>query len=512
MCKYAAAAIRLLSLTFVAPAALASCTGQPLGETPPSEAPTILRSPFATIATEPQASTTSESTETHVGSASTPAPAALSTAGPWIIFPSEDGIWAMNSDGSGLVKLTDLPYLGPNPPTASVAPSGGRVAFVTYWPDRNSYQLAILSLPLGHIELVTPLLNSSIDFLTLDWQEAVDLEASVALARTLEWSPDGRYLAFVGAQDGPSPDVYVLALDGFSMLRLTSGPTYAVDPTWSPDGAYVLHGAASALNWENAPDGYSMTGFWAARADGSELRLLYPLSAHGYERILGWVSTHEFLARTQEFPCNDRGLRMVDTQSGRVFTIWTGEFGDAAVDPGQRLALVATPYAVGAFYNDICSFDYEPGYYLLPLDGTAPGTRLDMPIDVDDWIRVDWVPAWQRFLVSSRRGLFSVSSEGSIQTLLEHAVTDQPAVSADGTGVLADTVDGLWLIRAEQPPRRIATGYISSYVFSSGTSDGVVFSTDQIAYIASAPEYEPDFVTNFDMMHECCWEPLFVAK
>jgi hypothetical protein len=71
----------------------------------------------------------------------------------------------------------------------------------------------------------------------------------------LSWSPDGRYLAFVGLPDGssipltnpdaplgdPQTDVFVIAADGTGERNITRSATFETRPGWSPDGSRLAY-------------------------------------------------------------------------------------------------------------------------------------------------------------------------------------------------------------------------------------------------------------------------------
>jgi Tol biopolymer transport system component len=148
-------------------------------------------------------------------------------AGRIAFVSSRDGnaeIYAMNADGSGLVRLTNDPATDQSP---AWSPDGSRIAFVS---DRD-----------GPLNVYT---------MNADGTGIVRLTADTASDLHPAWSPDGRRIAFESTRDGASPQIYVMNADGTDVVRLaydtatvtdTTGSvlhTYAdQSPTWSPDGS-----------------------------------------------------------------------------------------------------------------------------------------------------------------------------------------------------------------------------------------------------------------------------------
>jgi len=55
------------------------------------------------------------------------------------------------------------------------------------------------------------------------------------------WSPDGRYLAFDGADNDTRLRAWTIDAEGGTARQLTSGPGEQCQPTWSADGAYIYY-------------------------------------------------------------------------------------------------------------------------------------------------------------------------------------------------------------------------------------------------------------------------------
>ncbi|GAB1513465.1 serine hydrolase [Actinophytocola sp. KF-1] len=81
------------------------------------------------------------------------------------------------------------------------------------------------------------------------------------------WSPDGRSLAFLRAQDGPA-QLWLLPADGGEPERLTDLPLGAGAPHWSPDGRRIAFAAPvdTGDGTENAPIVSDRLGY---QADGA---------------------------------------------------------------------------------------------------------------------------------------------------------------------------------------------------------------------------------------------------
>jgi dipeptidyl aminopeptidase/acylaminoacyl peptidase/CubicO group peptidase (beta-lactamase class C family) len=84
------------------------------------------------------------------------------------------------------------------------------------------------------------------------------------------WSPDGRWLAFLRAQDGP-PQVWVLPLAGGEPHRLTSLPGGAGPPVWSPDSSRLAFAAPTGPRADLGKQAPVVTDRLGYKADGTGL-------------------------------------------------------------------------------------------------------------------------------------------------------------------------------------------------------------------------------------------------
>lgn len=70
------------------------------------------------------------------------------------------------------------------------------------------------------------------------------------------WSPDGKRLAYVGAEEGGAPQLHVRWMDSGVSAQITGLPASPSSLAWSPDGrqiADVMHGGGEPARFGEAP-------------------------------------------------------------------------------------------------------------------------------------------------------------------------------------------------------------------------------------------------------------------
>ncbi len=150
-------------------------------------------------------------------------------------------IYAVNADGSGLVRLTDDPAADFDP---SWSPDGRRIAY--RHEDEKSGQVYVMNA---------------------DGSQQRNLTRRRGLDYSPAWSPDGRRIA-VGSVRAGKATIWVMRPDGSGRKRVSR--VYGEYPTWSPDGRKIAfdHITLGSNNWD----------IWVMNADGSGAR---PLIASG---------------------------------------------------------------------------------------------------------------------------------------------------------------------------------------------------------------------------------------
>lgn len=235
---------------------------------------------------------------------------------------------------------------------------------------------------------------------------------------SLAWSPDGTQLAFMGAKDGPSSDLYVYSLRNGDVIRLTDGPTQGIRPVWSPDGMWIVHAAVNSLG---SGAGYDVVRVFAAAADDTGVKAVYtPPDNSGDEVVHGWLNDSTFVVSTWRANCGFQDMRSVDILTSETIRLWSSCFGTVAVDTADNTLLVSVGEYFGATDQD------KPGVYLFNL--TA-----DPVIVAGDPGDVAFLPTTGMFYHSSSGGDFQVFSPAGDKVLQQPRSVRGLKTNAEGT-------------------------------------------------------------------------------
>jgi WD40 repeat protein len=385
--------------------------------------------------------------------------------GPWLLGSAGNQLVAMNPDGTGLTALNIL---------SRVWSTTGWVAAREYTDLFSPVDLSIRIVrlpseePVRTIRLLSEELTTRIEE-SEDWDPylAPDVYQAVLTDRlTMRWSPDGRYLAFIAAMDGPSADLYVYDIQTDQVSRLTDGPDQAVLMEWSPDGRWIVH--MEATDFFTGIGGFashiSPKAIWAASVDGSEVKKLYDVEG-GEELITGWRAPSVFVVLRSYGSSPPSDLRSVDINSGRVFNLYEPEAYPIAVDGRTgAVAYVAIPMGEGP---------EEQGLYLLRAGEDSP-----VKIDVGEWVipqQVMWSPDTGLFYAQLGREIVVFNSSGEIRMTIEEETLPTPSP------------DGQWLAFARRDDTGEQSGlrlYTSDGEFLRDLShervSGLIWSPDSI--------------------------------
>ncbi len=202
--------------------------------------------------------------------------------------------------------------------------------------DDVSPELILYELPSGKIRERFPLVRCSKDTNVCDefrsnWPEMMRQKA--------QWSPNGRYLAFVAVLDATSSDLFVYDAQNGNLRRLTNGPDWVGPIEWSPDGTRII--VQAILNDGDTEfffDPYSKPpgSVWSVSVSTNEIKLLYSTGdAYTIQNILLWLDDKRFVAYEGFLVDADqaRDLRLVDMEAGTNRILFNGMFIEVSFDP-----------------------------------------------------------------------------------------------------------------------------------------------------------------------------------
>ena len=195
----------------------------------------------------------------------------------------------------------------------------------------------------------------------------ISVTALPGLERFPSISPDGNFVAFSWTGPDPlgSPDIWIKAVEGAALRRLTETPEGEGAPAWSPDGRQIA--------FPRAGRGV----FVASALGGDERKVADSGSQVGWTRDGGSLLVRDLAARPSSF-----GIYRVDLETGRRNQVTSAPdgIGDWTFDvspDGRTLAFVR--------------FD-RPGVsdvHVVPTTGGEPVRRTDWNTNVS---RVAWTP------------------------------------------------------------------------------------------------------------------------
>jgi WD40 repeat protein len=401
----------------------------------------------------------------------------LASNGPWYVFSTLEGLFAINPDGSGLTQFYADPINSPYPRQILVSPKEGYLAYIEG--ERYDAVLRINKFPEGTLITRTPLLSFSSD-------QDLDAMRAIVEQKSLSFSPDGRSLAFMGMIEAPTSDLYLFALDTFEVTRLTDIPSQAYQPVWSPDGKYIVHTGVRSFG---TGAGYAMAGVWASHAATTDAISLYDPSGSGSENILGWIDNQIFIVYSWGFFCGEEDLRTFNIETKQSTVLWQESFRGVAFDPSNKVALLIS--------NDgECGPEDGAGIYLVPTNGYAPLRVLE-----NTGSQVIWSEDAGLFMASGDFGswVIAVDSMGQFIDLdMPQSAQGFPAV-APGSRLLAWKGKSLWigplLGSIENPPEEVFNEPVYNVTW---TPDGesVIFFANSGLYIAHQPDYTPILIAD----------------
>jgi hypothetical protein len=446
-------------------ATMAASTSPSVTSIPPTMAPTVTSTPIPPTVTN------------------TPEPLGLKASGPYILFRAHSGIWVANPDGSFPTLLTDYDLNSAIDLHHFISPKGDRLALVES--NEAGLDLFVIDIPGGASEKIAHLIDSP----PPEHYDATSANAFATYAirdyESVAWQPgEGNKLAFIGAINGPTADLYVYDIQTREITQLTDGPSQAVLPVWSPDGQYILHfGVSWVPPFGGAIGGANqLDGAWAVRAaDGKVLTL--PKNEGSNPHFLGWLDDMHYITYDSG-ECSSENLRSVDIVTGETAPLMQASFY-YYIDYSPLNGNVMFSSAVG------CENSLGAGIFLLLAGETVPVELYDQKA----W-GIEWIPESGVF-DAYPQGLFP--ADGS--AFYEPPVDDKsynPAVSKRGYQAweVIENYQGRVEVRIDVGEwQTIFNGPVDELIWDPVEGDTLVIAVqDGSIYAATYPDFTPRLV------------------
>ena len=330
-----------------------------------------------------------------------------------------------------------------------------------------SPELILYELPSGKIHKHFPLVRCSKDSDICDkfrsnWPEM--------MRQRPQWSPNGRYLAFVAVLDAASSDLFVYDTQTGGLRRLTNGPDWVGPIEWSPDGTrIIMQELLNDFEFFFSPYAKPPSSVWSVAVNTNEIKLLYSTGdAYVQQNILGWLDNKRFITYQGFLIDADQAtnLRLVDVDTSENKILFDGQFVAASFDPVHEVV---------ALY-ELNTEKYPQGIYIVSMkDGTI--RRLEEPpytLSFPSWDKNTGLFVSIDSCGNDTQTLLAFNFQGTYKCIPKPISTPEPLETTsypapNGKWSLLVN-DGLWLEIESQPKVLVSQETISDVIWCPDSS------------------------------------------
>lgn len=341
---------------------------------------------------------------------------AFSPDGRQIAFHTARGIFVMGATGESVRRITSVGF------DPAWSPDGTKITFTRDEPTVDPRSRNTSDNPL----MIVPAAGGAPKIL---------LAADAMQAR---WSPDGRRIAYWGADNAGRRDIYTVAADGAkeSIVAVTNDTALDWSPAWSPDGKWLYF----------ASDRNGTMSIWRVAIDSTSGRSRgEPQMVSAPAASVGWLS----MASDGRSLCFETTAKTNSLVTARVDAMTEAvTLSDKPVLDGSlqiRLASISPDASTIAFTTD-----GQEDLFVMRSDGSE---LRQLTNDIDR----DRGPSWssngeQIVFYSSRSGnyqIWAIRPDGSELRQLSNVVAAHlpffPLLSPGGKQLAATTSTGAWI-------------------------------------------------------------------
>ena len=378
--------------------------------------------------------TATPSTQVPTSAAET---ATAQTSGPWLIFPSEDGLSLYSVDqNTNQMRIIDLPPLvnasdlvgGLAPDGSSLLVRAGRVEV----PDELAiYQLRSPETPPAKI---TPLLGPALQNAIAEQKSKLAPYALKAVTQPngISWRSDSQMAVFTAALQGSYGNLYTWQPASGQIDRLTNRTQQDFSPIWSHGGGEILFESSNTNSLPPVWQVDRVVGLYT-NDRGMIYEMYAPPADSLGEVFASWDNNNRMLSYTQSAVGN-RNLKLIIIRGGEPKVIWPGVFTEMAFDPTHNLAAVLLDSVAASKLNKTA------GVYF-----SSDNINQFHLAQIGDFQHLEYSDTKALFIASGKNGTIVFGPDGVVLSLrLEERASYSP--------------NGKWLVGWGQSGARLYTG------------------------------------------------------